>query len=381
MVEESGTVEAVPQQQSSFPPDSAPAVVPALIPVEDSNTPQLESDTRPPPVLPGAILIPSSASAPVSSPKPSDLTQLFLYKNHLHEYTQKSRIPLPVYQTFDEGSQGIPKYRSTVVVDEVHYVSPNTFRNRRAAEQDAARIALEYISKKAKDDGFVLLHEDLMLCKSILSEYTVKMSLKRPMYTTKQHEGSVPIFQSTLVFDGVVYTGDISRSKKEAEQLAARAAILSLHDAGNPKSQKTLAEIIASKVRLHAMMQKVKDSHPSQIQPKYMPENTVEHVTTTVNEDKEVNGAILDNVVACGAISEICPTISHLGPELRSIKPVASSPSERLPIESVPSTSEEPVGDRATGTKKRSKNKRKARKKLCMENQVATGRVKLLLAP
>ncbi|KAG7017948.1 Double-stranded RNA-binding protein 4, partial [Cucurbita argyrosperma subsp. argyrosperma] len=215
--------------------------------------------------------------------------------------------------------------------------------------------------------------KDLMLCKSILSEYTVKMSLKRPMYTTKQHEGSVPIFQSTLVFDGVVYTGDISRSKKEAEQLAARAAILSLHDAGNPKSQKTLAEIIASKVRLHAMMQKVKDSHPSQIQPKYMPDNTVEHVTTTVNEDKEVNGAILDNVVACGAISEICPTTSHLGPEFRSIKPVASSPSERLPIESVPSTSEEPVGDRATGSKKRSKNKRKARKKLCMENQVATG--------
>ena len=130
-------------------------------------------------------------------------------------------------------------------------------------------------------------------------------------------------------------------------------------DAGNPKSQKTLAEIIASKVRLHAMMQKVKDSHPSQIQPKYLPENTVEHVTTTVNEDKEVNGAILDNVVP----------ISHLGPEFRSIKPVASSPSERLPIESVPSTSEEPVGDRATGSKKRSKNKRKARKKLCMENQ------------
>lgn len=75
MVEESGTVEAVPQQQSSFPPDSAPAVVPAVIPVENSNTPQLESDTRPPSVLPDAILIPSTASAPVSSPKPSDLTR------------------------------------------------------------------------------------------------------------------------------------------------------------------------------------------------------------------------------------------------------------------------------------------------------------------
>lgn len=71
--------------------------------------------------------------------------------------------------------------------------------------------------------------QDLMSCKSILSEYTDKMSLKRPIYTTKHHKGSVPFFQSTLVFDGVVYTSDVSRSKKEAEQLAARAAILSLH--------------------------------------------------------------------------------------------------------------------------------------------------------
>ena len=45
------------------------------------------------------------------------------------------------------------------MVDEVHYVSPNTFRNRRAAEQDAARVAFEYISKKTKDDAFLLLRE------------------------------------------------------------------------------------------------------------------------------------------------------------------------------------------------------------------------------
>lgn len=76
----------------------------------------------------------------------------------MHEYTQKSKIPLPVYQTVNEG-QSVPKYRSIVVVDEICYVSPNTFRNRKGAEQDAARIALEYISKKTKDNGFHLLHE------------------------------------------------------------------------------------------------------------------------------------------------------------------------------------------------------------------------------
>ena len=71
--------------------------------------------------------------------------------------------------------------------------------------------------------------QDLMLCKSILSEYTDKMGLERPIYTTKHNQGSVAFFQSTLVFDGVVYTSDLGRTKKEAEQLAARAAILSLH--------------------------------------------------------------------------------------------------------------------------------------------------------
>lgn len=67
-----------------------------------------------------------------------------------------------------------------------------------------------------------------MLCKSILSEYTDKMNLSKPIYKTKLHVRSVPSSQSTLIFDGVVYTGEVSRTKKEAEQMAARAAILSL---------------------------------------------------------------------------------------------------------------------------------------------------------
>lgn len=85
--------------------------------------------------------------------------ETFIYKSQLHEYCQKSKIPIPVYQTVNEGSLNLPKYRSTVLVDEVHYVSPNTFRNRKGAEQDVARIALEYISKRTKDDGFLLLQE------------------------------------------------------------------------------------------------------------------------------------------------------------------------------------------------------------------------------
>lgn len=77
-MEESGTVEADAPQQSSFPPDSVPTVVPSPIPVENSNTPQPEVDIHPPSVSPDAILIPNAASAPVPSPNPSDPTRKFM---------------------------------------------------------------------------------------------------------------------------------------------------------------------------------------------------------------------------------------------------------------------------------------------------------------
>lgn len=70
--------------------------------------------------------------------------------------------------------------------------------------------------------------QDKVFCKAILNEYAVKRSIERPSYNTVKPEGLIPIFRSTLVFNGVSYTGDTSSSKKEAEQLAAHAAILSL---------------------------------------------------------------------------------------------------------------------------------------------------------
>ncbi|TYK01508.1 double-stranded RNA-binding protein 4-like isoform X3 [Cucumis melo var. makuwa] len=158
-MEASGTVEAGAPQQSPFRSDSVPTVVTPPIPVQNFHTLQSQPNIHPPSVLPDLVLIPSAAPAPIPSPNLSDPTQIFVYKNHLHEYAQKARIAVPVYQTIDEGSPGLPKFRSTVLLDEVHYVSPNTFRNRRAAEQDAARIAFEYISKKTKDDAFLLLRE------------------------------------------------------------------------------------------------------------------------------------------------------------------------------------------------------------------------------
>lgn len=67
-----------------------------------------------------------------------------------------------------------------------------------------------------------------MFCKSILNEYAVKAALEKPVYSTTQPEGTLPVFISSLTFGGVAYTGEAGKNKKEAEQLAARAVIRSL---------------------------------------------------------------------------------------------------------------------------------------------------------
>ncbi|KAF3457785.1 hypothetical protein FNV43_RR02444 [Rhamnella rubrinervis] len=204
------------------------------------------------------------AQAPTDhTPVPSGshgLPEHVMFKNRLQEYTHKSGILLPVYHTVNEGLQHLPKFRSTVVVDGESYTSPNSFLHRKMAEQDAARIALESVSKKIKDERcpLTLIKEDTLFCKSILIEFAVKINMEKPTYNTIQHEGLLPVFTSSLAFNGVSYTGGAARNKKEAEQLAARAAVLSL--LGNSEFETILSEIIKSKIKLYGALDKVK--HP-----------------------------------------------------------------------------------------------------------------------
>ena len=72
------------------------------------------------------------------------------------------------------------------------------------------------------------LNEFTVFCKSILNEFVAKMNLEMPTYNTIQSEGLLPSFESSLVFNGVTYTEETGRKKKDAEQLAAHSVILSL---------------------------------------------------------------------------------------------------------------------------------------------------------
>ncbi|KAE9591291.1 hypothetical protein Lal_00038494 [Lupinus albus] len=177
-----------------------------------------------------------------------------LYKNRLQEFTQKSSIPLPMYQTVNEGTQHVPRFRSTVWVDGKSYTNQVSFLNRKAAEQDAARLALESLPVVIKDEASPLVLENTMFSKSIMNEYATKLNVAMPTYSTAQIIGMLPVFVSTLVFNDTKYTGDASRNKKEAEQLAARRAILSI--LGDPGSE-TLFEIVKSKSRITATIKPI----------------------------------------------------------------------------------------------------------------------------
>ncbi|RZC51967.1 hypothetical protein C5167_020393 [Papaver somniferum] len=170
-----------------------------------------------------------------------------MYKSRLNEFTQQTGIPVPVYESVNEGLQHLPKFRCTVHVDGVAYRSVNTFRNRKDAEQDASKLALESMPKKIKDESSAIVYEDKVYCKCILNEFAAKVNLPTPTYTTTQLEPS-STFICSLVFDGKTYTGPIGRSKKEAERLAARVAIRSI--LGTSDSGIYLSKIIKSKSTL-----------------------------------------------------------------------------------------------------------------------------------
>ncbi|KAL3526971.1 hypothetical protein ACH5RR_011627 [Cinchona calisaya] len=226
---------------------------------------------------------PISEHPPQSS---NSVSECIMHKNRLQEYAQKSSLQLPIYESVNEGARHASQFRATVVVDGTKYTSQRTFSNRKSAEQDAARIALQDIQQKIKNDGCPIIQEDTTFCKSILNEYAVKMHLEKPSYSTIQLAGLIPVFVSTLVFNGVGCTGDKGRSKKEAEQLAARVIILSILDSADSVYATVMSLIIKSKSKLYAALNKSRDTN-SVSSPTVPIVNTSKDTSVQLNKRKE----------------------------------------------------------------------------------------------
>ncbi|XVF16406.1 hypothetical protein REPUB_Repub10bG0028400 [Reevesia pubescens] len=275
-----------------------------------------------------------------------------MHKNRLQEFAQRSSIPLPVYQTFNEGSPHAPRFRSNLVVDGICYTSRSTFSHRKAAEQDVAKYALECISKKLKDEGCPLIREDTVFCKSILNEFAVKMKLEMPTYNTIQSEGLLPLFVSSLVFNGVKYSGETGRNKKEAEQLAARAVILSLLE--DPTHGTFLSEIIKSKAKLYVALNKVKDSSI------FHPGSTPLGANTLIHNNKEVEITAVTNSVPTSTIVQPTSEAERPNHEFKIPKSEQGAECIALPIAFVP-----PVIGEASDVGENSSRKRQREEEKC----------------
>ncbi|KMT18651.1 hypothetical protein BVRB_2g027800 [Beta vulgaris subsp. vulgaris] len=309
-----------------------------------------------------------------------------LYKNRLQEFTQRAHIQFPVYHTVNEaGPRDLPKFRSTVEVDGETYSCLNTFSSRKAAEKDVAKIALEgiykkiqnCITKKTTEGGFPPILQDKIFCKSILHEFATKMNMEKPKYDTAKVEGLIPVFTSSLVFNGMKYPGGPSVSKKEAEQLAARAAILSiLADSGLGMH---LLEIVKSKGKFYSA---VHDHISGDTDASLLQSHSGTPVGTSaikVGSQSSHQAGELGNVVALtppeadqasnlitNVVSEVHQGESHVQPTHEFRKPGIETISQAvpLPIAFVPSTqAENYVIASISGGKRKGKRRKKANKK------------------
>ncbi|KAL3613182.1 hypothetical protein CASFOL_042968 [Castilleja foliolosa] len=95
-----------------------------------------------------------------------------------------------------------------------------------------------------------LIKEKFVFCKSIVNEYAMEMrsNMKQPTYKTNQAETSIPKFVSSLQLNGLTYTGHVSGNKKDAEQSAARIAVISILVVSESS---TMYEIVKSKLELY----------------------------------------------------------------------------------------------------------------------------------
>lgn len=286
----------------------------------------------------------------------------FIYKSRLQEYAQRSSQSFPVYQTVNVGTPHAPRFRSTVLVDRDTYMSPNTFQQRKAAEHDAARVALESIQTKIKREGLSFIREGTFFCKSILNEYAVKMNLDKPVHNTVQSQGFVPAFVSSLVFDGVTYTGNAGRSKKEAEQLAAQAVLLAIMD--NSGSGGTLlSEIIKSKSKLYVC--NINGSCHVDDGIVAVTENQGNSSVTCLDKGKEIEAAVETDLMTIKRRSErptdiaVAQTPLHLFKKPRDEMVLQSIPP---PILFVPSASEQHC-DFGSSSSEMKQSRRKKKKK------------------
>ncbi|XP_052114773.1 double-stranded RNA-binding protein 4 [Arachis duranensis] len=154
------------------------------------------------------------------------------YKQCLEDLAQKLNIVLPEYETTRDRSSEVAMYRSTVLVDGMSFTSEITYSLyplERLLNKILPELLLRTYLRKLKIMDVLLFvrFDNTAFAKSALDEYAAKLNT-RPTYNPVKLEGPPPCFECSVIFDATQYTGDTAKDKSEAEQLAARAVLLSI---------------------------------------------------------------------------------------------------------------------------------------------------------
>ncbi|KAI9121493.1 hypothetical protein K1719_008526 [Acacia pycnantha] len=171
-----------------------------------------------------------------------------LYKNQLQTYAQKRNLSLPVYSTEREGPPHASRFKCKVTIDGQTFESLQFFPTLKDAEHAAAKVALMSLT----DPG--VQEYDIGLYKNLLQELVQKEGLRLPIYSTaKSGEAHTPTFVSNVEIEGVLYTGQEARTKKQAEMSAAKVAYTNLKEHKGKTSQSSLIQPPAHRAQAPAL--------------------------------------------------------------------------------------------------------------------------------
>lgn len=158
-----------------------------------------------------------------------------LYKNKLQNFAQKKNLTLPVYTCERDGPPHASRFRCKVEIDGKTYESPEFHATLKDAENAVAKVAL----LSSCQDG---VQEDSGLYKNLLQEMAQKKGLGLPVYSTSQSgEIHVPVFVSTVKIGEANFEGEQSRTKKQAEMSAAKAAYMSIKEGKSSSTNPSIA--------------------------------------------------------------------------------------------------------------------------------------------
>ncbi|ESQ40601.1 hypothetical protein EUTSA_v10014087mg [Eutrema salsugineum] len=307
-----------PSQSLSPPGDASPSSLIAIPP------PHLYRSTTHAP--------PQDPSSPAATR--TGVVEKLMHKNDLNTYCQRLSIPLPVYQTAFGGCGHAPTFTSSVSVGNKIFTSPNTFPNRKSAEQDAAKLALQHLLNEDEVSATNLrgilrkfVCQDKTRCKMILNEFLAKIKMECT-YETVQAEKD-PVFVSYLA----------------------------LND--DPTYATPISEVIKSKFNACAVLNELKDVS-----------DTRDCSVTDKGVAGHPTGAVTMSRCSDVNLPRTSPIFSKPQHEIK-LPEAAQGASEQIavPLQFVPPPAHNPANNLVSSKKRRRKNKKNGNKRLRADNK------------